>query len=188
MRVGYYARKKIEIPKDVSVELAAKKVIIKGPKGAIEKDFNNPRFNKKIVIEKNGSITVKTESEDRKTKAVVGAIAAHIKNAITGVTSGYKYSMKIFYSHFPMSVTIKGDEIQIKNFLGEKGARLARIVGDSKVVVDKDDIFVTGVDAEKVGQTCANIEQACKITKRDRRVFIDGIYIHRKFLQTGEQL
>ena len=121
-------------------------------------------------------------------RAVVGAIAAGIRNAVTGVTSGYKYSMKIFYSHFPLSVTIKGDEIQIKNFLGEKGARLARIVGDSKVVVDKDEIFVTGTDSEKVGQTCANIEQACKISKRDRRVFLDGIYIHKKFLQTGEEV
>ena len=33
---------------------------------------------------------------------------------------------------------------------------------------------------EKVGQTSANIERACRIRGRDRRVFQDGIYIVEK--------
>ena len=45
---------------------------------------------------------------------------------------------------------------------------------------EQDDVTVTGSDREKVGQTAANIERACKIKKRDRRVFQDGIYIVSK--------
>jgi large subunit ribosomal protein L6 len=41
-------------------------------------------------------------------------------------------------------------------------------------------VTVSGSDREKVGQTAANIEMACKIKKRDRRVFQDGIYIVSK--------
>ena len=52
---------------------------------------------------------------------------------------------------------------------------------DVKVEVkNKVDVIVTGADIEKVGQTAANIERACRIRKRDRRVFQDGIYIVAK--------
>ena len=47
-------------------------------------------------------------------------------------------------------------------------------------VKNKVDVIVTGADIEKVGQTAANIERACRIRKRDRRVFQDGIYIVAK--------
>ena len=47
-------------------------------------------------------------------------------------------------------------------------------------VVNKTDVVVRGADREKVGQTAANIERACRIKKRDRRVFQDGIYIVSK--------
>ena len=47
-------------------------------------------------------------------------------------------------------------------------------------VQNKTDVTVSGVDREKVGQTAANIERSCRIKKRDRRVFQDGIYIVSK--------
>ena len=47
-------------------------------------------------------------------------------------------------------------------------------------VENKSDVFVSGVDREKVGQTAAIIEKACRIRGRDRRIFQDGIYIVSK--------
>ena len=47
-------------------------------------------------------------------------------------------------------------------------------------VENKTDVVVKGADREKVGQTAANIERACRIKKRDRRVFQDGVYIVSK--------
>jgi len=35
---------------------------------------------------------------------------------------------------------------------------------------------LTGPNKDDVGQTCGNIEQACRISKYDRRIFQDGIY------------
>ena len=50
-----------------------------------------------------------------------------------------------------------------------------------EVMVEKKvHVVITGVDREKVGQTAAIIERACRVTGRDRRVFQDGIYIVSK--------
>ena len=108
---------------------------------------------------------------------MIGTIVAHLNNMFIGVTSGYKYTLKIFYTHFPINITVKDREIQIRNFLGEKGARIAKITGKIEVKIEKDEILLSGINKEELGQTSANIELACKITKRDRRVFQDGIYL-----------
>jgi len=39
---------------------------------------------------------------------------------IHGVTDGWEYTMEVYYAHFPMQVTVEGDEVVIENFLGEK--------------------------------------------------------------------
>lgn len=180
--------KRIAIPEKVEIKIEDRKVIVKGPKGELLKNFDNPKFNKAITIENDGEFVIKTESEERKIKAMVGTIASHVKNMITGVTTGFKYTMKIFYSHFPMSVTVKDSEIHVKNFLGEKGARIAKISGKTEISVDKENIVLTGNNVEDVSQTAANIEKSCKLSKRDKRVFQDGIYISGKFLQSGEEI
>ena len=100
----------------------------------------------------------------------------------------FKYTMKIFYSHFPMSVSVKDNEVHVRNFLGEKGARIAKIAGNTEMKVEKDIISLVGINLEDVGQTAANIERTCKLSKKDKRVFQDGIYMSGKFLQTGEEL
>lgn len=173
--------KEIEIPQGIDISIDDKIIIVKGQKGHITRDFSDCRF-KSVVIEKNGNkIEVKAgNSAGRKHTAFIGSIAAHIKNMIKGVSKDYVYTMKIFYTHFPISVAVKDREVQIKNFLGEKGARIAKISGDAQVKIDKEIVTVSGINKEEVGQTAANIEKACKIKGRDRRVFQDGIYLHSK--------
>lgn len=179
----------VVIPEKVEISVEDKRVIVKGPKGELSKDFDDPRFNKEMVIEKkDNEILIKTENKNRKIKSMVGTVSAHITNMITGVTIGFSYTMKIFYSHFPMSVSVKDNEIHVRNFLGEKGARIASIKGKTEVKVDKDMITLNGINIEDVGQTAANIENICKISKRDRRIFQDGIYLSGKFLQNGEAI
>jgi large subunit ribosomal protein L6 len=99
---------------------------------------------------------------------------------IIGVTKGFEYRLKIVYSHFPVTVKIEGDKALIHNFLGERQPRIAKIVRGSKVEVKGDEIKVSGIDIEAVGQTAANFEQATRIIGKDRRIFMDGIYITQK--------
>ena len=118
-----------------------------------------------------------TDLPRKREKALVGTWEAHVKNMLKGVTQGFTYRMKLVYAHFPVKVSVKGDQVIIDNFVGEKSPRKARIVEGTKVSVKGDQIIIEGVDKEKVGQTMANIEQATRIKGYDPRVFQDGIYL-----------
>ena len=83
-----------------------------------------------------------------------------------------------------MSMKVDGNRFTITNMLGEKVPRVAALPwtpAEVQVKIEnKSDVVVSGADREKVGQTAANIERACKVKKRDPRVFQDGIYIVSK--------
>jgi len=173
----------VPIPNGLAVDIEGRKIIVKGPKGTLEKNFDDPRFNSliDITLDQN-KLVIKSWDEKRKVRAMIGTMQSHVKNMIAGVNEGYKYSMKIVYTHFPMSVNVAGNKVEIKNFLGEKGARIADIAGDCKIHVDKENIEISGINVEDVSQTAANIENACKLRGRDRRIFQDGIYITERYV------
>jgi len=179
--ISDFMEKVIEIPNNVEVEVNSFKVKIKGSKGVLERDFSSPLFNKRITMKKeNNKIFVSTESDKRKIKAMIGTIESHLYNMLLGVQEGYSAKLKIVYMHFPFTVKISGKEVLISNFLGEKTPRKAKVIGDCKVEVQNDEIVVTGISKEDVGQTASKLERATRIKQRDRRVFQDGIFITKK--------
>ena len=168
----------LTIPEGVSIQIDNKHVKVTGPKGELNKTF---KYFHDIKIEnKDGKFFVNSPSDRKKTKAMMGTIIAHVRNMVKGVTEGYIYRMKIVYSHFPVTVKIEGDKVIVDNFLGESIPRIAKIMGNTQIKVEGQDVIVSGPNKDDVGQTCGNIEQACRITKFDRRVFQDGIYIDEK--------
>lgn len=167
----------IEIAKGVNVEVEGVKVKVKGPLGVIERSFEKQKV--KIYVQ-NGKVVVENYVRGRRGKATVNAVLTHIKNMMDGVLKGFKYKLKIIYSHFPISVKVEGDHVVIENFRGEKRRRLAKILEGVRVEVKGDEVIVTGIDKEKVGQTAANIEMATKSRGYDPRVFQDGIYVFHK--------
>jgi len=169
--------RKVEIPEGVKVNIDGKRVEVIGEKGRLVRDFSNSPVS--INIE-NDQVVVYTDDTRRKAVAMVGTVCAHIRNMIKGVTKGFTYKLKIVYAHFPISVKVEGDKILIENFLGERAPRVAKIVGNTKVIVKKDDVILQGINIEEVGQTAANIEQATKIKNKDPRKFLDGIYVYEK--------
>ncbi len=173
---------RIEIPSDCQISLEDKTITISGPKGSLERSFPEPQTN--IQTEGN-ELVVSTHINRKRTRALVGTVIAHIRNMLLGVQHGYEYEMKIVYSHFPISVEIKDKTVIIKNFIGERGTRKARLVGDVDIRTTEDEVFISGINIEHVSQSAANIQQACKIRDKDRRVFLDGIYVIRK--RKGEE-
>lgn len=163
----------IEIPEGVTVTFENDTMSIKGEKGELTRVFSHPKIN----IKMNGkNIEVSSKNVRRKEKALLGTYVAHMKNMIHGVSQGFEYKMKTVFSHFPIKTSIEGEHFLIQNFLGERSPRRAKILEGVTVESKGDNVTVTGIDKEKVGQTVANIERATRVKKRDIRVFQDGVY------------
>ena len=173
----------IALPEGVSADLSGSILTVTGPNGSMSRDFHHARVQ---LTQQNGSLVVDIELPRRKEKAVAGTWRAHITNMVRGVTEGFVYRMKAVYSHFPMTLAVNSDHslFTVTNLLGEKVPRQAGLLyhkdGVEVKVEKKVHVVITGIDREKVGQTAAIIERACRITGRDRRVFQDGIYIVSK--------
>ena len=172
--------REIEIPEGVSVDVDGMTVTVTGPLGTLRRTFNNPG----IAIEKqDGKVIVRALSHKRKAKANAGTVGAHIRNMIKGVQKEWVYKLRVVYSHFPIKVTLKGDVVEIVNFLGAKTPRYARVMPGAKVEIKGQEIIVRSINKEAAGQTAANIELATKLGPDfDPRKFQDGIYIVEKAL------
>ncbi|WP_414469322.1 50S ribosomal protein L6 [Methanobacterium sp. ACI-7] len=166
-------REEIPIPEGITVTIDGG-ITIKGSKGELSRKFNYSGIS---IKQEDKNVVLEVNFPKKKDKAMLGTIKSHITNMMTGLTDGFTYNMKIVYAHFPMTVKASGDKVTIENFLGERYPRTAKIVGSAKVQIKGDEVVVTGVNKEDVGQTMANLEQATKIKGRDPRVFQDGIYL-----------
>jgi large subunit ribosomal protein L6 len=166
--------RKVKIPEGVKAKLEGSQLLVTGPKGQLTR---NVRFPQVIVICSDKEISISTESCRKETTSMVGTFEAHAKNMCRGVSAGFEYRMKVVYSHFPIQLKLQGNRLEIANFLGEKKARYADIVEGVTAKVANDEVVLTGIDREKVGNTAANIEHATHIRYRDPRVFQDGIYM-----------
>jgi large subunit ribosomal protein L6 len=172
-------KKTIPIPDDVTVTFEGRTLSVSGSKGTDQREFWYPGIN----IEVTGSeVIVDSVYSRKKQKAMVGTFASHIRNMLKGVVDGFEYRMKVVYSHFPMQVKVEGKNFVITNFLGEKSPRKVKILGETTVKTSGDQVIVTGINKEDVGQTAANIEQLTKIKRFDPRVFQDGIYVVEKII------
>ncbi|MDO5850990.1 MAG: 50S ribosomal protein L6 [Methanobacteriaceae archaeon] len=164
----------IPVPEDVTVTVEDNEVTVKGKSGELKRKFNHEKIT---IDQKENEVIVNVLFPNKKEKAMIGTITSHIKNMIFGIEKGFTYKMKVVYAHFPMTIKVKGKIVTIENFLGERHPRTAKIMGDAKVNVKGEDVTITGVNKEDVGQTMANIEQATKVKRRDPRIFQDGIYL-----------
>ncbi|MEF8779543.1 MAG: 50S ribosomal protein L6 [Haloferacaceae archaeon] len=175
-------RVEIQIPDDVSASVDHLDLTIEGPNGSVTRRLWYPDV---AVSIDDDAVVIEAEQTDAKTNATVGTFESHVENMIHGVTEGWEYRMEVYYAHFPMQVSVEGDEVVIENFLGEKAPRRTPIRGDTEVQIDGEEIVLTGPDKEAVGQTAADIEQITKVKGKDTRVFQDGVYITEKPATAG---
>ncbi|KAI9202827.1 ribosomal protein L6, alpha-beta domain-containing protein [Polychytrium aggregatum] len=173
----------ITIPEGVKLDVKARAVRVKGPRGALQKEFKH--VNMEITRPTANTINVKVWHGARKHVACIRTICSHIENMITGVTKGFEYKMRFVYAHFPINVNIADSSktVEIRNFLGEKIVR--RIAMRDGVTVtlstaQKDEIVLVGNDIQNVSQSAADIHTSVLVKNKDIRKFLDGLYVSEK--------
>ncbi|MBR9701560.1 50S ribosomal protein L6 [Candidatus Pacearchaeota archaeon] len=167
----------IEIPAGVEVKQENGSVTVTGQEGEVKKKFNLGKLEFEV---KDNNVFIGNKKSTKTEKKMMNTIAAHVRNMINGVQEKFEYKLKVCFSHFPMSVELKGDEVEIKNFLGENISRMVNVPKGAEVKIDGQIITISSVDREIAGQASANFETATKIKNKDQRVFQDGIYITHK--------
>jgi large subunit ribosomal protein L6 len=168
----------VEAPASVKVVKEGNTLSVKGKLGTVKKDFK--KLPATITVDGN-KITIKPYGKRKRDLAVTNTARSIIQSMVKGVEKGYTYKVKIIFAHFPISVKVKGKEIQVENFFGERSPRVSRIVGDAtKVSVVGEDVVIQGPSLEDVSQTAANVELSTRIKDKDQRVFLDGLYVYSR--------
>ncbi|ODV83533.1 hypothetical protein CANARDRAFT_238159 [[Candida] arabinofermentans NRRL YB-2248] len=175
----------LEIPEGVTLQIKARNITVTGPRGELSKNLNHIDVTFTKISAKQVKLIV--HNGDRKHVATLRTVKSLISNLIKGVTIGFKYKMKFVYAHFPINVNIIDQEgqkfVEIRNFLGEKRVRNVKIMEGCTAELSanvKDELTVSGNSLENVSQTCADIQQICRVRNKDIRKFLDGIYVSAK--------
>jgi len=174
----------MDLPEGVKIEIKAKQIRVTGPRGVLTRNFKHLNLDFQM-LEGGRKLKVDAWFGTRKTSAAIRTAISHVNNLITGVTKGYRYKMRFVYAHFPINASIGNDKdnIEIRNFLGEKKVRKVDMLGGVTVTRSekvKDELVLEGNDIELVSRSCALINQKCHVKKKDIRKFLDGIYVSDK--------
>ncbi|MEK6915164.1 MAG: 50S ribosomal protein L6 [Nanoarchaeota archaeon] len=175
MKKGY--ENSIKIPQGIKCSVLGKELQCTKGNTKLSKTLLNAEME---ISLSDDTIFVKCPKSTRKIVANINSCIAHIKNMFHGLNERFVYEMEVSNVHFPMTVKLDKGSLIISNFLGEKVPRSAKILEDVEVKIEGSKIIVSSADIEKAGQTAANIEKAALVTKKDRRVFQDGIFITKK--------
>lgn len=167
----------IPLPEGITAKAEDLVLTITGPKGDVTRAFRHPRV---VVSVSSQGVEFYTKIFTRAEKKIMNTYVAHVKNMIIGATQGHEYKLKICSGHFPMNVSLKGQKLEVKNFIGEVVPRTLEFKEGVQVKINGDVIVVTGIDKELVSQSAASIEKLTRRNGFDHRIFQDGIYIIEK--------
>jgi large subunit ribosomal protein L6 len=148
-RIG---KKAIILPVGVSTQITPTEVVVKGPKGEIKVGIL-PGIT--VAVQEN-NLSVSRTNEERQTRAYHGLIRSLLNNAVTGVTQGYKITLKLVGTGY--RATMKGQGLSLAlgfshpvEIVAEPGVKLT--------IEGNDTIHIEGIEKQVIGQVAANIRK-----------------------------
>ncbi|MBQ9791435.1 MAG: 50S ribosomal protein L6 [Clostridia bacterium] len=139
----------IPVPSGVTVKRENNVVTVSGPLGTLSRDIN-PKIETKINADSVEVINNNTESQYN---AFHGLYRQLINNMVVGVSQGYKKSLTI--NGVGYRVTQKGNDLELN--IGFSHPVILKAEEGIKLSCEKNDVIVSGIDKEKVGQYAAKV-------------------------------
>ncbi len=127
---------------------------VKGPQGELKKKFRDDII---VTVEKD-SVTLTLSHNTIQSRALWGTYASHLKNMIAGVNKPYE--RKLIVEGIGFKSDVKGKDLILN--VGFSHPVSLPIPDDVKVVAEKNNITVSGIDIEKVTQFAAVIRATKK--------------------------
>merc|ERR1712087_254244 len=176
-------RKEVPIPEGVTVRIKRRQMWVEGPRGKLYRSFRHAMVSMRKT--KRNTVLIEKRFDKKKRCAVVNALGGHVQNLFTGVTKGFRYKMKLVYAHFPINATVLNNQktLQVLNYIGQKAKRRIDVYKGVKIeepAGTKDELWIEGNDLDAVSGSASRIWQSCRVTNKDIRKFLDGIYVYAK--------
>lgn len=144
------AKKPISVPDKVDVSFASNKLTIKSGNNEMVLDVDH-QLEMTCVDKK---ITITSQSNDKRTKSIIGATCANINNMLKGVTKGFE--RKLLLVGVGYRAALKGKALSLS--LGfSHPVEFTPPEGVTIEVPAQTEIVIKGKDKQAVGQVAAKI-------------------------------
>lgn len=150
-RIG---KKPIPLPKDVKVDLIESLLIVKGPKGQLQRRIH-PKVN--LRLEKD-AIILSVGDDTKSSKSIHGLFRALVANMVTGVSQGFERALEIVGVGYRAELAGRTATFH----LGYSHPIQFELPEGINGKIDKTRVTLTGIDKELLGRTAATIRSLRK--------------------------
>lgn len=168
------------LPSAVQVEIGKDTVKITGPKGSLEQQ----RVKGIEITESDGKLVFARKSDEPKERSSHGLMRALVQNMVTGVNEGFSKQLQINGVGF--RVSLAGNQLKLNlGFSHDVNYTLPEGV---TAQVEQNNITLTGIDKQKVGQVAAEIRAMKKPEPyKGKGIMYAGERILRKSGKSGKE-
>jgi large subunit ribosomal protein L6 len=177
-RIG---KRPITIPNKVTVEINQQHVVVKGPKGTLERTLPD-----RVTVEQDGSnVSVLRQDDSRVARERHGLCRTLVFNMVEGVSKGFEKRLDI--QGVGYRAQAQGSKLTL-NVGYSKPVEMTMPQGIQVVVENNTQVIVSGIDKEAVGNIAAQIRAVRPPEPyKGKGIRYAGELVRRKAGKTGKK-
>lgn len=139
----------VQIPSNVTITVTDGHASVKGPKGELSVVIPETI----TITQANGELNVARANDEKSVKSLHGLVRSLINNCVVGVTDGFTKTLEI--NGVGYKAEVRGNTIVLN--IGLSHPVTLPILDGVEVKTDKNQVIITGIDKQRVGQMAAVI-------------------------------
>ncbi|MDF5731919.1 MAG: 50S ribosomal protein L6 [Rhizonema sp. PD38] len=176
-RIG---KRPITIPAKVQVTIDGTKVVVKGPKGELQRDLPT-----NVTVSQEGETLLLTrQDESRTSRQLHGLCRTLVANMVEGVSTGFQRRLEI--QGVGYRAQVQGGNL-VMNMGYSHQVQIPPPAGVQFAVENNTNVIVSGYDKEEVGNTAAKIRDVRRPEPyKGKGIRYAGEVVRRKAGKTGK--